>query len=41
MTEDQRRALAPLLIKLGPMLEVFSELERGMPVTTPRPCTLA
>jgi hypothetical protein len=29
MTEDQRRALAPLLFKLGPILEVFSELEEG------------
>jgi hypothetical protein len=29
MTEDQRRALAPLLFELGPMLEVFSELEEG------------
>jgi hypothetical protein len=29
MTEDQRRALIPLLSKLGPMLEVFSELEEG------------
>jgi hypothetical protein len=27
MTEDQRRALAPLLFELGPMLENFSELE--------------
>jgi hypothetical protein len=29
MTEDQRRALAPLLFELGPMLETFSELEEG------------
>jgi hypothetical protein len=29
MTEDQRRALAPLLFELGPMLEIFSELEAG------------
>ena len=29
MTEDQRRALAPLLFELGPMLESFSELEAG------------
>jgi len=29
MTEDQRRALAPLLFELRPMLEIFSELEEG------------
>ena len=29
MTEDQRRALAPLLFELGPMLEIFSDLEAG------------
>ena len=29
MTEVQRRALAPLLFELGPMLEIFSELEEG------------
>ena len=29
MTEDQRRALAPLLFELDPMLEIFSELEAG------------
>jgi hypothetical protein len=29
MTEDQRRALAPLLFELGPMIEIFSELEEG------------
>jgi hypothetical protein len=29
MTEDQRRALAPLLFEIGPMLEIFSDLEEG------------
>jgi hypothetical protein len=29
MTEDQGRALVPLLSKFGPMSEVFSELEEG------------
>jgi hypothetical protein len=29
MTEDQGRALAPLLFELSPMLEIFSELEAG------------
>ena len=29
MTENQLRALAPLLFELGPMLEIFSELEEG------------
>jgi hypothetical protein len=28
-TEDQRRALAPLLLKLRPMLDILSELEEG------------
>jgi hypothetical protein len=41
MTEDQRRALATLLFELGPMLEIFSDVEEGDASHYARPCTLA